>query len=599
MRKHSWLIPIVLLFPMASASGAVVVSIDHLVQPPVYDNAGTVPFGQTFVATASNIAGMVVFIGDPNNPTGNTGTLDGPARLVLYDATNPAAPVALGSTLLIGPGQTLSGQVTLLFHTPIYTTVGRTYFSGIDTADSFGVGLRDLSTSTYDQGKEAWINSGVIVEGGSGRDLSFQILSGTPPLAAVLYEARMPPTGYYTSYCDGNFNGLRDCEFTAPFSLISDQVANAIRWFDLSCNVLDQSNMTFYFDLAKWGTNELVASSTEGVQVPCAAEFPSGHGTPFTLPIPPTTLIAGQEYFLLLRASNNERARAFWGNDSSLQASVQVLAADPPGPPPIVGFIWKGAWSAESTYASGDAASFSGSSFVSLTSGNIGNAPDVSAQHWELIAQRGDRGPEGPTGPAGATGTAGPTGPPGPSGPAGPQGSPGADGAPGPAGPSGPAGPQGAPGMDGASGPPGPQGPAGPQGLQGPAGPQGPAGANGTSGSMIGGNYSSSGTTKFLIPWGSETANEVEAGVAVPSGTALKLVVSLSAAPGAGHSVTITVRKNEANTALGCTVAEANTTCTDTADSVLFADGDRLSILYTDVGVNGPRIRLGFEYRTP
>ncbi len=116
---------------------------------------------------------------------------------------------------------------------------------------------------------------------------------------------------------------------------------------------------------------------------------------------------------------------------------------------------------------------------------------------------------------------------------------------------------------------------------------------------MIGGNYSSSGTTKFLIPWGGETTNEVEAGVAVPSGTARKLVVNLSVAPGAGRSVTLTVRKNEVNTALGCTVADANLTCTDMADSVVFGDGDRLSIQYTDVGVTTGRIRLGFDYRTP
>jgi hypothetical protein len=116
---------------------------------------------------------------------------------------------------------------------------------------------------------------------------------------------------------------------------------------------------------------------------------------------------------------------------------------------------------------------------------------------------------------------------------------------------------------------------------------------------MIGGNYGSSGTTKFLIPWGGETTNEVEAGVVVPSGTARKLVVSLSVAPGGGRSVTITVRKNEANTSLGCMVAEANLTCTDLSDSVTFSDGDRLSIHYTDVGVTVGRIRVGFEYRTP
>ena len=116
---------------------------------------------------------------------------------------------------------------------------------------------------------------------------------------------------------------------------------------------------------------------------------------------------------------------------------------------------------------------------------------------------------------------------------------------------------------------------------------------------MIGGNYNSSGTTKFLIPWGGDTTNEVEASIAVPSGTARKLVVSLSVAPGAGRSVTITVRKNEVNTALSCTVAEANLTCIDMNNSVTFGDGDRLSILYTDVGVTLGRIRLGFEYRTP
>jgi Collagen triple helix repeat (20 copies)/Beta-propeller repeat len=177
------------------------------------------------------------------------------------------------------------------------------------------------------------------------------------------------------------------------------------------------------------------------------------------------------------------------------------------------------------------------------------------------------------------------TGPPGPQGPAGP---------------TGPQGPQGQPGPAGASGPAGPAGPQGPPGATGPPGPTGPAGANGTSGSVIGGNYASTGTNRFLIPWSNATtATETDATVPLPSGTATKLVVSLTAAPGAGHSATITIRKNGNGTALTCTVAGTATTCTDATDGVIFADGDLLSILSTETSTRSSRIRFGFEYNAP
>ena len=225
------------------------------------------------------------------------------------------------------------------------------------------------------------------------------------------------------------------------------------------------------------------------------------------------------------------------------------------------GILWRGAWDSGSTYALGDAILYNGSSYISLTGDNTGNPPDVSPDDWDLLAQRGDTGA---TGPAGVQGPMGEQGPPGPPGPAGPEG------------------------------PVGPQGPAGPQG------PQGPKGADGTSGSVIGGNYQNIGNNTFLMPWDATTSTtENNVNVPLPSGTASKLVVSLTSAPGAGRSATITIRKNGGNTTLTCTVSDAATTCTNAVDSVAFSDGDLLSILYTEAGAAASRVRFGFEYNSP
>lgn len=240
---------------------------------------------------------------------------------------------------------------------------------------------------------------------------------------------------------------------------------------------------------------------------------------------------------------------------------------------PVVGFTWKGTWSDEVVYDAGDAVAFNGSSYVGLSSSNTGNQPDSSPDSWEVIAQKGDTGLPGATGPQG---------------PEGPQGAQGLQG------PQGPEGPQGA------EGPQGPQGLTGPQGPEGPSGPAGAPGADGVSGSVIGGNYANSGTNRFLIPWAnSTTATEANANIPVPSGVASKLVVSLTVAPGAGHSATVTVRKNGVDTVLSCTVSESATTCINTTDSVNFSDGDLLSVLYTEVNAAGARIRFGFEFNAP
>ena len=221
-------------------------------------------------------------------------------------------------------------------------------------------------------------------------------------------------------------------------------------------------------------------------------------------------------------------------------------------------FNWKGAWDSGATYGVGDAVSFNGSSYISLTDTNTGNAPDMSPSDWDLIAQRGATGAVGATGATGATGD------------------------------QGPAGPQGLPG------PPGPVGP------QGETGPKGDPGANGTSGSAIGGNYPNTATNNFLIPWsGTTNATEANANIPLPSGKAGKLVVNLTVAPGTGQSATLRIRRNGVNTALTCTVSGTATTCSDTVDSVTFNDGDLLSVLYSETGAAASRVRFAFEYDSP
>lgn len=99
---------------------------------------------------------------------------------------------------------------------------------------------------------------------------------------------------------------------------------------------------------------------------------------------------------------------------------------------------FKGAWSSSNTYAKRDVVYYDGSSWMSLSGGNVNNAPRESSEAWLLVARKGDMGPQGETGPAGPKGATGATGP---AGPAGSQGVAGAQGPQGPQGPTGPAGP--------------------------------------------------------------------------------------------------------------------------------------------------------------
>lgn len=91
--------------------------------------------------------------------------------------------------------------------------------------------------------------------------------------------------------------------------------------------------------------------------------------------------------------------------------------AGPEGPP----VSFQGTWSGATSYATGDAVFYQGSSYISLASGNVNNTPSGGAPS-ALLAQQGNTGAQGAQGPQGLVGPAGPTGATGPTGPAGPAG---------------------------------------------------------------------------------------------------------------------------------------------------------------------------------
>jgi hypothetical protein len=183
-----------------------------------------------------------------------------------------------------------------------------------------------------------------------------------------------------------------------------------------------------------------------------------------------------------------------------------------------IGVTYQGSYASTASYGINDIVSFQGSSYISLSAGNNGNAPSVSPEQWGVLAfgATGAQGPQGSTGPAGPQGQTGAVGPPGP---AGVQGAAGVPGTPGlvyrgsyssatnysfgdvvvfqgasytslsnsnfgntPALSPDQWGVLSAQGQAGATGPPGPQGVTGPQGLPGSVGPNGPAGPQGLQG---------------------------------------------------------------------------------------------------------------------
>lgn len=239
----------------------------------------------------------------------------------------------------------------------------------------------------------------------------------------------------------------------------------------------------------------------------------------------------------------------------------------PQGPP----VSFQGIWSNLTTYATGDTVFFNGSSYISLSNGNLGNAPSNGAP-WALLAQQGSVGVTGPTGATGADGATGPTG--------------AASSVPGPTGPTGATGAVGATGATGAASTvPGPTGPAGATGATGTTGATGATGATGPTGTGGVGMFFMS-RVAFTTPGiygavnGTLGINATESLVELVAPADCTVRNLRADVTGTTAGRTITFRVNGLSTALTCGVpsgAPTTATCTDLVHTVDIAAGDRLS----------------------
>jgi hypothetical protein len=143
---------------------------------------------------------------------------------------------------------------------------------------------------------------------------------------------------------------------------------------------------------------------------------------------------------------------------------------------------------------------------------------------------------------------------------------------------TGPAGAHGATGL---------QGPAGAQGAQGAAGATGATGAPGVNRDVIGGGDGGCPTpagaaTYFVGMFGANCANPTPEGavqLAMPAnGTVQELHATVFPAPGAGNSLTFTIRKNGASTSVACTVSGTATSCADSNNAIGFSTSDLISV---------------------
>ena len=207
----------------------------------------------------------------------------------------------------------------------------------------------------------------------------------------------------------------------------------------------------------------------------------------------------------------------------------------------------------------------------------------------------GVTGAMGPTGPSGPTGSVGPTGAAGDAGAIGPTGVAGADGA------MGPTGATGTTGMTGATGPTGAVGSTGPAGATGATGPTGATGAGmGLNAVTFVSRFVNTGTTgPFYQPPVSTTG--LQAGQTaldpshpnfsvVPAACTLKaLNVGVNNYFAAGpNTITITVYKNFAATALACSVTlnGGAGSCSNSTNTIAVAAGDTLSLQYAETSLD-------------
>ncbi len=161
----------------------------------------------------------------------------------------------------------------------------------------------------------------------------------------------------------------------------------------------------------------------------------------------------------------------------------------------------------------------------------------------------------------------------------------------GPKGATGPAGPAGTTGPAGATGPTGAAstvpGPTGPQGATGPAGATG-AGASGASFSITSIGAQGSALPRHFGPNTNVARTvETEAETLMPMSCTMRdLFISWNGGS-AGSATTFTVRLNQADTALSCTIPDGGSACSNTGSTASVSAGDKIVLRVTGGSLPG------------
>lgn len=203
------------------------------------------------------------------------------------------------------------------------------------------------------------------------------------------------------------------------------------------------------------------------------------------------------------------------------------------------GLMFQGSWNNAITYAANDGVFYDGSSYISLSAGNIGNQPNLGSP-WAILARKGDAGVNGTTGLPGGDGAAGPVGPQGPTGPIGPQG------------------------------------------------PQGPAGSSGGILLLARTNMTGTTDTVYAYPLGlAAQQTDVSSAYALLPVACSVGSLRVNVTPSVIGARVVTVHVNGADTGVSCTVLNGSGSCNNTANSVSLAAGDLIAYKITGQEAGG------------
>jgi Collagen triple helix repeat (20 copies) len=207
-----------------------------------------------------------------------------------------------------------------------------------------------------------------------------------------------------------------------------------------------------------------------------------------------------------------------------------------------------------------------------------GEGKEGKAGPTGAAAAAGATGPAGAAGKEGAGGATGATGPTGAEGKAGSNGSTGATGA------AGVTGPSGAEGKAGATGPTGAAGATGATGAEGKAGATGPTGAAGAAEILFSSRGANATNKEFVGVGALEKLESVVQQIVSVEATYTTMRCFIQTAP--TESITFTLRDNEKNTGLTCTVEKGKTTGSGAGTATLKA-GDLVDVATPEIGTPG------------